>query len=461
MARFGNRIHTVTREDVIRTELLFKEGDKYDPLIISESERELRANDYLTDEWIKVVPNHESKTVDIIVHTRDQWSLIVGGTFGGTDENIKSGLDFGEKNLLGYGQTLNYRFRSSNAGAAHAVGFKDSTFASTRYLLDLGYDFTDSKDIYNLILEKPFYSLSTKSAHGAKVFYSDDNDANEKKKLKRSRVYYGWSNNFWGENILRTTAVLSVGELDYLKKGKPHLVSRDNKILFKFDFLFEPHRYVKDTYIERFRIVEDIPLGLGLTLTAGKQLKSLGATSSDFSGGVSLRKNFKSRKRDYLKLKLDLWQNDENFNYGSYGGSVRYFFRDFKYQTFVFNAEVSYLDSKINKKIIGGTEGLRGFKSGEFEGKGRVAINIEDRIFTYKSAILGIFEPGFVVFTDWGNTWGDYRGDDLTKLHGSVGCGLRVALIKAPGINLIRADVGYPVTRQSSAVVTVGMEGFF
>ena len=73
----------------------------------------------------------------------------------------------------------------------------------------------------------------------------------------------------------------------------------------------------------------------------------------------------------------------------------------------------------------------------------------------------GLIEPGFVVFADFGNTWNDVPGDKLTELYGGFGVGLRLALLKAPGISLLRVDYGYSFDLSRSPVVTFGMEGFF
>lgn len=156
VGRWGNRLHIVTREKVIRLELLFSEGDPYSKKIIEESERNLRKFDFLTDVEITTVPNHKTKTVDIVVSTSDQWSLIIGGTFGGTSENAQTGLDLGEKNLLGQGVSLKYILRHDNDGDSHSFGFKDSSFMDTRYTLDLEHKALPYEKNSRLILEKPF-----------------------------------------------------------------------------------------------------------------------------------------------------------------------------------------------------------------------------------------------------------------------------------------------------------------
>jgi len=219
VGEIGNSIHTVTKEGVIKLELLFKEGDLYDPLIIEESERNLRLNSYLTEVWIKAEPNDKDKTVDITVHARDQWSLILGGTFGGTNDNTTVGLDFGDKNLLGSGQTLNYRVRSSNSGTIHSFGFEDNTAFDTRYLLSLGYDTFRENDSYQVKFAKPFYSLSTKSSHGI-MYDQSEKDAHDIKQIsKKGSIFYGFKSDIGDDDIVRTFLRLSNGDLKFQKVG--------------------------------------------------------------------------------------------------------------------------------------------------------------------------------------------------------------------------------------------------
>ncbi len=77
-ANFTNRFHITTRESVIRTQLLFKEGDILDEELLKASERGLRRFKFLNKAEVSVVPVDE-QTVDVEVHTRDAWSLTPGG----------------------------------------------------------------------------------------------------------------------------------------------------------------------------------------------------------------------------------------------------------------------------------------------------------------------------------------------------------------------------------------------
>ena len=73
--RFANRVHIVTRDKVVRKQLLIASGDDYSKRLSDESERILRKNRYLYD--VDIVPiRYENGVVDLEVKTRDLWSLM-------------------------------------------------------------------------------------------------------------------------------------------------------------------------------------------------------------------------------------------------------------------------------------------------------------------------------------------------------------------------------------------------
>lgn len=456
----GNKIHTVTQESVIRNELLFKEGDPYDKRIIEETTRILRKRSILTDVYIKADPVPLNKTVDVTVHTRDQWSLIIGGTFGGTDENATTGLDFGEKNLAGFGQSVNYSLRHNNSGYTHSIGYTDPNFMGTRYAIRLGYDVVPNENVYKGIVEQPFYAITTKKAHGVSYIRTDHQESAMKFNSYRMNLYYGWATPH-GDDILRTSLILSLGEQRVLEVNKAPEMKVDNKMQASFEFLRNPYEYAEETYIEKFRQKEDIPLGPRYTFLAGQRMTTLGSTTSDIALSFGVTKWHRFFERDYLLSKLNLTRNDDQFNDHLADAVLQYYARWFYRHMFVLRVQGTYMESETNRVHLGGTSGLRGYKADEFTGRNQAVINLEDRIFTYTPMLAGIIEPGFVLFADAGNTWNNYSGDTLKRLNSSVGAGLRIALLKAPGISLIRVDYGVPTEFDRPPVITIGMEGFF
>lgn len=460
VGRVGNSIHITTREQVVRWELLFKEGDPYNEELISESERNLRKRSYLSEVIIESHFSDEDKMADIIVHTRDQWSMIVGLTFGGTSENSSAGLDIGDKNLLGMGQSLNYSFRTGTAGYSHNYGYRNSNLLGSRYDLWLENRLKSDEVLYTAQLDQPFYSLSTRDALGVGYTRTDHAEPGLAWTTWRSTGYYGQAT-ILEDFILRAYIRLSFGEEVSREGVGSNNVLRDNKILIAGDILNHPYDFAEERYIDKFRRVEDIPLGATYTFSVGPRLMAFGSTSTEVSSSLGVTKWRQFFERDYLFLSVALAKNDDNFNNAYADLTLRYYLRRYEYQTFVARFQSSYSESINNRFKLGGTNGLRGYKVDEFVGRNQVLFNLEDRIFTYKTWLSGIFEPGFVLFADFGNTWNDHEGDELKRVHSSVGAGIRLALVKAPGVSLIRVDYGIPLETGRTPVLTIGMEGFF
>src|SRR5690606_25574521 len=75
--RLANRWHILTRDSVIRQQLLFREGDLFSERLLAESGRILRRNEYLYSAVVEPL-SYANGIVDIVVRTRDLWTLMPG-----------------------------------------------------------------------------------------------------------------------------------------------------------------------------------------------------------------------------------------------------------------------------------------------------------------------------------------------------------------------------------------------
>jgi len=111
---FFNSFHWLTREDVIRRELLFAEGEPWDVARVAESARNLRNLGIFT--IVRVVPVEPADadavdTVDAVVFTRDLWSVRLETSFSVTDGFLdRLALQLVERNLFGRNKLAAIRF---------------------------------------------------------------------------------------------------------------------------------------------------------------------------------------------------------------------------------------------------------------------------------------------------------------------------------------------------------------
>lgn len=124
--RFANKTHVVTREGVVRSELLFTEGDVFDAEAIEQSERNLRTRAYLSEIDIVVLsPEGEvlgragqddlaalacapgvPGAVQVRVTTHDSWSTSIEATAKKAGDRFLWGIGMSETNFLGFGKEV-------------------------------------------------------------------------------------------------------------------------------------------------------------------------------------------------------------------------------------------------------------------------------------------------------------------------------------------------------------------
>ena len=177
--RTGTRLHTNTREHVIRNSyLLFQQGDVLDPVLLRDNERLLRSTSIFHDARILVLPRSGSQQfVDVYVITQDVWSLLPNGGVGGLD-NFNLGFD--QINFRGLGHQLfaqvayaaNDPRQKMEYQARYKVPFIGKTFltaeAEMLYLRDLKQV---SAKVY-----RPFLTPATKYAGAIELNHTQVNN---------------------------------------------------------------------------------------------------------------------------------------------------------------------------------------------------------------------------------------------------------------------------------------------
>ena len=109
--RAANKLHIETRPKIIEDQLLFKPGEPYRHRLVLETERILRANNYLYEAVIVPVA-YDGHVVDLDVRTRDVWTLNPGVSFSRKGGENTFGAQLQEDNLLGTGQKIDLEWES-------------------------------------------------------------------------------------------------------------------------------------------------------------------------------------------------------------------------------------------------------------------------------------------------------------------------------------------------------------
>ncbi|MBD3856513.1 MAG: hypothetical protein IFK92_08330, partial [Acidobacteria bacterium] len=108
--RWANALHIISKEDFIRSMLLFKEDDAFSASRAAESARMLRGLGIMNP--VNITAHRVDGGVDVMVETRDQWTLKAGASLGVFGSNASYKVDVEEENLLGWGKAVSVAYES-------------------------------------------------------------------------------------------------------------------------------------------------------------------------------------------------------------------------------------------------------------------------------------------------------------------------------------------------------------
>ncbi len=186
----ANDLHVVTKESVIRTELLFKEGDSLDNDIIEETERNLRNLDFLGDNKIHI-DTLSRDSVDIHIYTKDQWSTIVSYVLESGGGLTRIGGNFEEVNFLGLGKKLFAQgVNESDVGWTWTLSYGDPQLFGTRWRANTRLNAGPLIKSVTLDFSRPYISLDTRWAGGFGGYYLDETQRLFEEGKEVSRIKY-------------------------------------------------------------------------------------------------------------------------------------------------------------------------------------------------------------------------------------------------------------------------------
>jgi hypothetical protein len=170
--RLANRLHIDTREDALRSQLLFATGDAYSQRVVDETERALRRLRYIREPRIRVVDRHDG-VVDLEVSAADVWTLSPGVAFGRKGGANHSSLEFDDYNVFGTGKRLSLGMHSDVDRTSKSFLYADPNVFGTRWTTTASYSNNDDGDSTMLDVERPFYSFDTHWTAGVNLLDDD------------------------------------------------------------------------------------------------------------------------------------------------------------------------------------------------------------------------------------------------------------------------------------------------
>ncbi len=284
----GNAMHIKTQGITIRNLLLFRRGQPFKALNVRESERLIRSQRYVQEvSFFVAFSGQNSDSVDIVIHESDKWSIIPSGAATTSGFSIT----LVDRNFMGMGHEFqntysrNFKREIGSFNTDYFIPNIRNTYISTRlhYGVD-GY----GNFIKSISVDRPFYSSLTKWAAGAAVFSESKKDSLKdihsvyvpmNHKFNTQDFWIGKAFNIFGvtaKDELVTNLILTARFLRIRYFEKPPELNDPLQIYSDENFYLtgvgiSAREYVRDKYIFKFGVVEDVPVGKAYGLTGGYQ----------------------------------------------------------------------------------------------------------------------------------------------------------------------------------------------
>jgi len=455
MRKLANDVHVLTREEVIRRELLFKEGDPYDQRLVDESARHLRKLGIVGDISITsdTLPNN---IIDVVVKTHDRWTLSpsLSATVGGGVSGF--GIGVREENLFGMGQKVGVGYNrlsdrtNPNGGE---VAFTEPRSFGSWWSTALQYRNADELRQASVDIQRPFYADAAEWAARSyanvgrlRIRQYQDGDVVRDDYLNQENEL------LWLASSSGSDTKLQLAAGYYRMRANSdsmELRPFDNVDLVIGSLSILSREYYKGSYIENFGRVEDVPVGYQVGLALGRNLhfSSLGSVdyfarlfgqgSVRFGGGVS----------GHYKASIASYFVGNTPDEMTISATALHFWRLMPNQTLLgrITTTIGSHWAPSSQLTLGSFSGLRGYRSNEFVGQRILVVNLEHRMFSMLS--LWFLKLGAAFFFDSGVVWNQGEGFGGQRFHSAVGVGLQIESGKNLGNGFIGKFDGHsPVT---------------
>ncbi|MCP4300747.1 MAG: BamA/TamA family outer membrane protein [Gammaproteobacteria bacterium] len=464
--RLANRLHIVTKDRVIKKQLLFKNGDTYSARLSDESERILRRKIYLYDADIRPT-RYENGIVDLSVATRDVWTLSpdISVSRSGGENRTKVGLE--DTNLLGRGQLLRVARIDNVDRTSDSFEFADPHLG--RSWVSAYLKIADNSDGKSNALSaiRPFYALDTHWSGGGWIVDDERRSAlyllgEEAAEYQHERNYAsafgGWSKGLHKEWVRRWTAGIVQDENRFSPVPNPTLpaaIPEDRDLVYAFvGFELVEDQFATTRNRDQIGKTEDFYLGSRLSASLGWSDESLGADRDAliYSGAAS--RGYGSLQKTALLLSTFVEGRLESGHAKNarLTANARYYHTQSKKRLFFATVSATAgheldLDQPVQ---LGGDSGLRGYPLRYQTGDSKLLLTVEQRYFTDWYPFR-LFRIGGAVFADVGRVWGkNPLGDEPFDWLSDIGFGLRFAPTRSGAQKMIHLDVAFPLGGDSS-----------
>lgn len=445
LSRNGNKYHLKSRDATIRNQLLIKENQPFDSLLVKESERLVRSNDYIGDVSfiVRSLPKNPD-SVDVFIRALDNWSIIPRASISAS----RSDLSISENNFLGMGHLIQSGLTLNPAG-------QDNSFQTSYFIPSISNTFISGMFNYQMVgthysnrsiaFNRSFFSPLTKWAAGVELmqqFHNDSIRINNSMLMPlryKNNIQDYWAGYalkiFKGNSVYQRSTNL-VSTLRYLQihyYEKPlaaadpmHFYTNEN--FYMASIGISTRRFVQDKFIFKFGITEDVPIGAVYKLTGGYQEKnSIGRyyLSSQISMGNYYSWGYLSTNVEY-----GTFFNASHTEQSAVSADAVYFtglieIGKWKFRQFIkpqITLGIKRLSSDSLMFNVG--YGLDGFKNSTISGNRRFLLTLQTQSYAPWNFIGFRFGP-FLTYS-LGILSGSKTGLNNNKIYSQIGLGVLI-----------------------------------
>jgi hypothetical protein len=486
--RLANSLHIRTRRNVIERELLFGPGDCFDQYLLEETERLLRAYQFLSQVDLFGVPQPDG-SYHVIVDTQDQWSTQFDLRLGLEDGLRLEGFGMRETNVLGTGQELGLFYVDRDVTRDYGISYATPQLAGTRWDLSGALGRTRAGTLAQQVVAYPFVGevghwAARQSFTREDQFFDyitfDSTRVDSRHLLmpvreKNFDVGLGVRIGNRG-NLTVLGAMISFEELTY--PGVPQLTvggSFDERVdadsatvaelagqteqlgSIRVGALLGQRNiwWVKRRGFDSLRGQQDIPLGAEAGFAFARSVPSLERDNDlvssfrlylgiEYGEALFVGRVRADVRRDFDAIDADdewkdLYSESELLNYWKPSALPRHTFVLRAASTGAWNTRTPF------QLTLGGDRNLRGYREERFPGGRRLVMSAEDRIY-FGWPWREVFDLGATLFLDAGRMWpGDVPFGEDSGWRATAGIGLRGSF-PAGSRSSFRLDIAAPMS---------------
>jgi hypothetical protein len=451
LAEVVRSLHTTTHPDVIRRFLLLGEGDECDELRRAESERILRAQPFIADASVLVIPS-DFGGVTLDVQTSDEIAVVLGGTPAFRLPPARF-VRVGNANVNGMGVYLATEWRD---GGVYRDGYGgklvDNQFMGRPYQLAIEGHQNPLGSNWLVESAHPFYTDLQRVAWRARSGADDDYirfpaSGDDEHALHVARRYFDvggivrlgppgrlslFGASFSGNDerpasagVLVTRAGLRDDPASLLSnRYESHRIARANVLWGVRDIGF-----LRVRGFDALNATQDLPVGFQIGTMFGRSLSVLGSRDDDIflasdlyvgAGGSTFAFRMQAQGEGRRRNDTNMWDGVLTT-----GRAVQYA-RLTSANTLTGTLEWSggWQQRLPFALTLGDLEGgIRGFAGARTAGAQRLVGRLEDRMLFGR--VFGLGDLGAAMFVDAGRLWGgDIPYGETTPMRPAVGVSL-------------------------------------